>query len=157
MMRLHPEAIRSVIIDSVVPPSVASLGWTWTSVDEGFNNLFSACAAQPDCAAKYPDLANTFTSLVQQLDANPLTVSVVPPQGGSPVDVLLDGGWLFTWLVGAGPPFARVPKEIEALAHGDPTQIATERAGITNPDGFGKFGYGLTYGVFCSEWVPFEP
>ncbi len=45
LMRDHPEAIRSVTIDSVVPPSVASLGWTWSNVAEAFNNLFRACAA----------------------------------------------------------------------------------------------------------------
>ena len=52
LMRDHPEAIRSVTIDSVVPPSVASLGWTWSNVAEAFNNLFRACAAEPACAKK---------------------------------------------------------------------------------------------------------
>ena len=47
LMRLHPENLVSVTIDSVTPPSVASLGWTWSSAGEGFNNLFDACAAQP--------------------------------------------------------------------------------------------------------------
>ena len=40
LMRDHPRGIRSVIIDSVVPPSAASLGWTWTNVNEGINNIF---------------------------------------------------------------------------------------------------------------------
>ena len=50
LMRDHPEGIRSVIIDSVAPPSVASLGWTWTNANEGVNNIFRACAAEPACS-----------------------------------------------------------------------------------------------------------
>ena len=66
LMRDHPEGIRSVILDSVVPLSVASLGWTWTNANEAFHNLFSACAAQATCSNKYGDLASLFASLVEQ-------------------------------------------------------------------------------------------
>jgi pimeloyl-ACP methyl ester carboxylesterase len=31
------------------------------------------------------------------------------------------------------------------------------RAAIANPAAESTQGYGLTYGVFCSEWIPFEP
>jgi pimeloyl-ACP methyl ester carboxylesterase len=31
LMRDHPQGIRSVIIDAVLPPSAVSLGWTWTN------------------------------------------------------------------------------------------------------------------------------
>ena len=33
--RDHPQGIRSVVIDSLVPPDVASLSWTWTDVQDG--------------------------------------------------------------------------------------------------------------------------
>lgn len=157
MMRDYPEGIRSVTIDSVVPPSVASLGWTWTSVNEAFNNLFRACADEPVCKTKYGDVAATFAGQVQQLEANPLTTTVKSPFGGPPVKVVIDGGALVNWLVAAGPNFTNVPLAISELAHGDPTLIATARAGLADPAGVGKFGYGLTYGVFCSEWIPFQP
>jgi pimeloyl-ACP methyl ester carboxylesterase len=157
LMRDHPDGIRSVIIDSVLPPSVATLGWTWTNVNEAFNNLFRACAAKPACKSKYGDLAAKFASQVQQLEANPLTTKARHSPSAPPVKVVLDGGALVNWLVAAGPGFAKVPSAIEELVQGSPTQIAQARAGLANPAGVGQFGYGLTYGVFCSELVPFEP
>lgn len=39
---------------------------------------------------------------------------------------------------------------------GQPTQIANARAALAAPAP-SIFAYGLTYGVFCSEWIPYEP
>ena len=157
LMRDHPEGIRSVIIDSVQPPSVATLGWTWTNLHEAFNNTFSACDAQPACRQKYGDLASTFASLVQQYEAHPLTTTAEGPQGGPPVTVVLDGGHLVNWLAGAPRPLTKIPSAIEELVQGHPTQIAAARAALTDPALVGIFGHGLTYSVLCRELIPFEP
>lgn len=164
IMREHPEGIQSVVLDSVVPPGVASLGWTWSNLGEAFNNLFDACAAQSACASKYGDLRSVFTSEVQQLEAHPLTTTGTYSPSVPPFKVVLDGGALVNWLVAAGPDFTKVPSAIYQLAQGNPAQIANGRAALAQPcDSFpavpckSTFGYGLTYGVFCSEWVPFEP
>ena len=66
MINVHPEKLVSVIIDSVSPPSVAGLGWPWSSAGEGFRNLFDACAADPSCASKYRDVGAKFTSKVSR-------------------------------------------------------------------------------------------
>jgi pimeloyl-ACP methyl ester carboxylesterase len=159
LMRDYPKGIRSVILDSVVPPSVASLGWSWTNINEAFNNLFSACAAQSTCTSEYGNLSSLFTSLVQQLEANPVTTTAEPPQGGPPVAVVIDGGTLVNWLVGPQPilKISELPSAIYALSQNNPAPIATTRAVFTDPEGTGQFGYGLDYGVFCSEWVPYQP
>lgn len=62
LMRLHPEGLRSVVLDSVSPPSVVTFGYTWSNLAEAFNNLFAACAAQTTCASKYGDLSAKFTT-----------------------------------------------------------------------------------------------
>jgi pimeloyl-ACP methyl ester carboxylesterase len=158
LMRIHPENLVTVTIDSITPPSVASLGWTWSSAGEAFNNLFDACAAQPACAAKYGDVRSKFTSQVQQLEAHPITVTSQYTPGGPPVQVVLDGGALVNWLVAGGRSlFAAVPSAVQELVDGNPVQIAASRAAIANPATESTQGYGLTYGVFCSEWIPFEP
>jgi pimeloyl-ACP methyl ester carboxylesterase len=161
-MRDHPDGIQSVTIDS--PPSVASLGWTWSNVAEAFNNLFDACAAQPACASKYGDVRGKFTSQVQQLETTPLTTTGTYSPSVAPFKVVLDGGALVNWLVAAGPDFTKVPSAIQELVDGHPAQIANARSGLAQPcEGAPEtpckstFGYGLTYGVFCSEWIPFEP
>jgi pimeloyl-ACP methyl ester carboxylesterase len=158
MMRLHPQGLVSVTIDSISPPSVAGLGWPWSSAGEGFKNLFDACAAQPSCASKYGDVRSKFTSQVQQLEASPLTITSHYAQGGPPVRVVLDGGALVSWLVAGGRQvFASAPSAIQELEKGAPAQIAAARAALANPATESTQGYGLTYGVFCSEWIPFQP
>jgi len=156
MMRDHPEGIRSVTIDSVVPPSIATLGWTWTSVNEAFHNLFKACADEPACQQKYGDVSATFDAQILKLEANPLITQALNPEGES-VPVVLDGGALLNWLVAIGKASPTVPSALQELVQGDPKQIALARASLDDPNSEGIFGYGLTYGVFCSEWVPFQP
>ena len=157
-MRDHPQGIRSVIIDAIVPPSAASLGWTWTNYNEAINNIFRACANQPACASTYGDLSQVVASQVQQLEANPATLTVHEDFGD--VDVVIDGGALINWLGSFPDPAVEIPDiplAIKQLVDGTPTEIAQSRAFAANPAGFGAVGYGLMYGVICSEWVPFEP
>jgi hypothetical protein len=52
---------------------------------------------------------------------------------------------------------AAVPSAVQELVNGDPVQIAANQAAIANPATESTQGYGLTYGVFCSEWIPFQP
>jgi pimeloyl-ACP methyl ester carboxylesterase len=158
LMRIHPENLVSVAIDSITPPSVASLGWTWSSAGEGFNNLFDECNVQPSCASKYGDVRSKFTSQVQQLEANPLTTTSTYTPGGPPVQVVLDGGALVNWFVAGGRAlFVSVPSAVQELVNGNPVQIAANRAALANPAKESTQGYGLTFGVFCSEWIPFQP
>jgi len=161
LMRDHPEGIRSVIIDSVTPPSVATAGWTWTNANEAINNIFRACAAQPACKSEYGDLATTFAVQVRLREANPLTATVESPFGGKDLEVMLDGGALVNWLASVPPdPVSQIPSipsAIAELAQGNATQIATSRAFLADPAGIGATGYGPFYGVLCSEWIPFEP
>ncbi|MGC1678848.1 MAG: alpha/beta hydrolase [Candidatus Binataceae bacterium] len=160
LMRDHPEGIRSVIIDAVLPPSAVSLGWTWTNENEAINNIFRACANQPACATEYGDLSAQFTAQVQQLEANPVTLTVTIPGTETTTPVVLDGGAILNW-IGSLPdpvvPIASIPAAISELVKGQPTQIAEARAVAANPAVIGAVGYGLFYGVICSEWVPFEP
>ena len=161
LMRDHPEGIRSLMIDAVLPPSAVSLGWTWTNENEAIHNIFRSCANQPDCVATYGDLEAKFTAQVQQLEANPITVHDVPIlDTEDATDVMLDGGAILQW-IGSLPdpiiPIADIPAAIQQLVQGTPMQIAQTRALAANPAGFGAVGYGLFYGVICSEWVPFEP
>ena len=95
-MRDYPQGIRSVIIDAVVPPSAASLGWTWTNYNEAIHNIFRACASQPTCASTYGDLSQVVQSQVQKLEATRAEITLKEHFGN--VDVVIDGGALINWL-----------------------------------------------------------
>jgi pimeloyl-ACP methyl ester carboxylesterase len=157
IMRRHPDGIRSVVLDSVVPPHLASPAEFWAAAAAGFGNLFAACREQPSCETRYPHLEGTFTKLVRKLERNPVAATVPDPQTGRSTRVLIDGGALVNALVNVSfqtPRFVDVPSWIAQLAAGDPTAFATFRAAAVTPPGF--VAYGLTYGVFCAEWVPFS-
>ncbi len=157
IMRLHPQGIRSVVLDSTVPPQRAGPPDFWPNACAGFHNLFEACKAEKACNARYPRLERTFTDLVRRLESQPVTATVPDPQTGAPKRVVLDGGALVNALTAVSfytPLFKEVPKWIANLAAGDASDFATFRAMSVAPPGF--VGYGLTYGVFCAEQTPFS-
>lgn len=47
LLRDHPEGIRSVVLDSLVPPQTNLMKQFWPSAAEGYRALFDGCAAQP--------------------------------------------------------------------------------------------------------------
>ncbi|MFC5144726.1 alpha/beta fold hydrolase [Streptomyces aureoversilis] len=152
-LREHPQGIRAMAIDSVTPPQVVSLPWTWSSAREGIENLLKACAAEPRCKSRYPDLRRTLTEQVRRLEAHPLTLKARPPRGGDPVKVVLDGGALLNLLVANAVKPPDVPAAIEELAHGHPERFAQARA-ADSVQNVGQTAHGLTESVACSEWVP---
>jgi pimeloyl-ACP methyl ester carboxylesterase len=50
VMRDHPDGIRSVVLDSVLPTTY-TVPANWEITRSGFDNLFQACAAEPACNA----------------------------------------------------------------------------------------------------------
>ncbi|MGI9028582.1 MAG: alpha/beta fold hydrolase [Ilumatobacteraceae bacterium] len=154
LLRDHPEGIRSVIVDSVVPPQRNLIGAFWPSAAQGYGALFAACAAQPDCQAVFPDLEQEFRGLVVELAASPRTITIPDPAGGADLSVVVDGYALANTVVVASlrpGAIAEVPAMIHDLATGGGTKIATTMAGGVPP--VDVTGYGLTFGVFCGEQV----
>ncbi|MGR4878686.1 alpha/beta fold hydrolase [Streptomyces sp. LARHCF249] len=156
-MRLHPEGLRSVGIDGILPPSRSGETSTWSSARQGFDGLFKACADQPACNKRYPNLSASFGRLVRDLEAKPVTTTVKLDGKDEPVKVVLDGGTLVNWLVSATHVATQVPAALDELAHGKPQRIAEQWAGGKHsPQAIGRLSHGLVYGVFCSEWTPYE-
>ena len=157
-MRLDPQGIHSVILDGVAPPSVATPGWTGSSLKESFDTILRACATQPACRARYPDTRATFSTLVNRFEANPVATMVKLGHRARPVKVVIDGGALVNWLARASHHGWTVPMELDQAAHGNIQSIAEQWAQlrVLPPEGIGNFAYGLSYSIGCREWVPFE-
>jgi pimeloyl-ACP methyl ester carboxylesterase len=162
LMRDHPEGIRSVVLDSVLPTTYTIPG-NWWIARAAFDNLFQACAAETACNTAHPQLARTFIALVNKLEAEPLTTTVRDPATGEDLAVLLDGGALVDWLRNqnyAVPLLRAAPDRIGGLAAGRPDAIAAiagDRVSRAPPPGpnVPALGYGLAYGVSCREDDPF--
>ena len=157
-VRDHPEGIRSVVLDSVLPVTTTIPDY-WRSTRAGFDNLFEACAAEATCGAAYPHLETTFTKLVNRLEAEPLTTTVRDPATGEDLKVVLDGGALIDWLRDQsrantpGLPF--VPDLIHKLARGRPEAleaIALYRVRLAPPPSPGTPA--VSYGLAVRRRLP---
>jgi pimeloyl-ACP methyl ester carboxylesterase len=91
LLRDHPDGVRSIVLDSLVPPQTNAMTQFWPSAAEGYRALFDACAEQPGCAAAYPNLARDFTTTVQRLTKTPLSVDLRVENGRSARRVVIDG------------------------------------------------------------------
>ncbi len=162
VMRDHPEGIRSVVLNSVLPTTY-NVAENWQNASDGFGNIFRACAAEPACNAAHPHLEATFTALVNKLEAAPLTTTVKDPATGEDIEVVIDGGALIDWLRNQNygvPMLQAAPSRIDGLAAGRPDAIeviALDRASRAPPPAPGApaLGYGLAFGVSCRESYPF--
>lgn len=93
LLREHPEHLRAVILDAVVPTDfniVTEVAFTKERIGEKY---FDSCAADPRCAAAFPDLSSRFLALLDRLDAEPAIVEVRRKGEllGDPVRIKLDG------------------------------------------------------------------
>ena len=162
LMRDHPEGIRSVVLDSVLPRTY-NVAANWLNARDGFDNIFQACATEAACNAAHPRLKEAFTGMVNKLEAEPLTAIVLDPATGKDVKVVLDGGALVDWLRNQTygvPTLQAAPDRIDGLAaaRADAIRaIALDRASRAPPPGpdVPALGYGLSYGVSCRESYPF--
>jgi pimeloyl-ACP methyl ester carboxylesterase len=97
-MRLHPEDIRSAILDSVYPPAVHFLEDDAARTDRAFQLIFDACAADLTCRRWYPDLGPRLRALVDRLNQMPLQMHHADPDGGAELKFPLTGETLLTHL-----------------------------------------------------------
>ncbi|HVJ33244.1 MAG TPA: alpha/beta fold hydrolase [Terriglobia bacterium] len=97
-MRLHPEDIRTAILDSVYPPQVRFLEDDAWRTERAFRLVFDACEADADCHRWYPDLAARLQALVTRLNEKPLQMRRANPEGGADLAFPLTGETLLTHL-----------------------------------------------------------
>lgn len=98
VMRNHPDGLRSVILDSVVPAQTNFIPEVPRSEARAFNQLFDACAADADCNAAYPNLEQVFFELFQALNAQPARVPMTDPESKRTYQVVFDGDMLESML-----------------------------------------------------------
>ncbi|QUR66327.1 alpha/beta hydrolase [Mycobacterium spongiae] len=154
LLRTHPEGIRSVVLDSVVPPNQNIVERWWEAPASGLAAIFRACAEQSACAAAYPNLPAVFLHTVNELSQSPVEVTTAGPRGEA-VRVVIDGFKLVPLVLewSADPAkVADIPRMIFALANGDASLTAAAiAASIPSQAQRGLVGAGLALGTYCQE------
>jgi pimeloyl-ACP methyl ester carboxylesterase len=153
LMRDHPEAIRSAVLDSVYPLQVNLYTALAPNAERAFNVFLDQCAADPTCSTSYPNLRAYFYQVVDQLNANPISVSLYA--GGSEQTVRVDGGLLIDVLfVGLYNPAvtASMPQMIYDISQGNYDILRQRLALYFDTSG----ALGMQMSVQCTEEFPFN-
>jgi pimeloyl-ACP methyl ester carboxylesterase len=159
VMRYFPAGIRSVVLESTLPPEVNYDEVGVDGVVRSLNEMFAACRADRDCAAAYPDLEKEFYAVVARLNAKPLIVPAKAQGSETSVDIRLDGFDFLNWIVDylfSNEPSATVdaPYVIHQAFQGNYVDQFKSYAGDKLNGSF--YSWGMRYSVWCSEEMPFE-
>ena len=95
VMRDFPDTLRSVALDAAMS-TYAPLEDQVIQFGGAFNRILEDCAADEACNTAFPDLRRVWFDVLDQLDQNPVPVSITNPLTGETSDVLLDDGALST-------------------------------------------------------------
>ncbi|MFP4343621.1 MAG: alpha/beta hydrolase [Anaerolineales bacterium] len=152
VMRDHPERVRSAVLDSVLPIEIDAYNDQLPLVDTALNRLFDACAADPSCSAAYPDLEGTYDALVEQLNAQPVTVPVPDTRLGGTVrmDGTLATSAIYLSLAGT-ESIPRVPQAIVAASRGDYRGLAPLLSALPSLER--ALNMGVLLSINCHEEV----
>jgi len=149
----YPQAVRSVVLDSVVPNPLV-LGEDFArNLDDALKAQFARCTAEPACRQRFGDPDQTLYQLRDALRANPHQVSFRDPESYRTVKRVLDENALASVVrMFAYTPAtaALLPLSIDAAAHGDVGPLLGQ-ARILSGDLADLMGSGMQYSVICSE------
>nr|BBH92621.1 transporter [Thermogemmatispora argillosa] len=146
VMRLFPQDLRSVILDSTVPTQSNLFTSLSASMQHAFDTLFKGCQADAFCSETYPNLQTTFYRLVNRLNAHPVTFNDL--QYG-PILLTGDGfaQWVFTSLY-VTSFIPDLPRAISEIDRGQYTLISETYGELMLAQ---DISYGMYYSVECGE------
>ncbi len=79
-LKVDPEGIRAIVLDSIVPLDVQNNSWAWRTVqwyDQDLKKLDALCKAQTDCAKHYPNLGERIREATLSVKGKPISVEVL--------------------------------------------------------------------------------
>jgi pimeloyl-ACP methyl ester carboxylesterase len=155
VMRDYPGILRAVALDSVVPLEEDLLGSDLVGAGQSLNQVFERCAADSACNVAYPGLASAFKELVDQLDANPITVKVTHLVTNEVYDVWVDGSILGASVHEAlynRETIVYLPKLIHETLVAEDERYGTLATSLEIYLFYGDYSSeGMRYGVLCSD------
>ena len=156
LLRLHPEGVRAIVLDSVLPterdPSVDQP----VTAQRAFEQLWSGCATSSVCSGAFPDVEDRFFALVDQLDADPIELEVANIITSERYDARIDGDDLMELAFSAlysRAALAGLPELVAQLEVGDTSGLASLASQAITSEEF--IASGMFWSVECNEEVPF--
>jgi pimeloyl-ACP methyl ester carboxylesterase len=155
-LRRHPDRVRSIVMDGVVPPRVKVSLDVWRTRDSALDDVVVACRRSAKCLAAHPDPVAAIAAIASDLGDDGKTVVLADPRTGEPMSVPVT----FDLVMGALQPLTYVP-ELSALV---PELLDRARKGDYAPlfaavdmvtgNLAEQMNAALHYSVTCAEDVP---
>ncbi len=158
VMRDHPNGIRSVVLESTLPPEINYDEVGVDAIVQTFNRIFQNCKVDSDCASAYPNLEKEFYESVAKLNKEPILVEIKDSKIGEISHIKLDGNdfatWLIDYLISNNPEaIADVPLVIHNSFQGNYDAFKKYAGEKISPS---SNSLGMRYSVWCGEEIPFE-
>lgn len=157
-IRRYPGRVRSVILDGVVPPQLALGATSALDAQASLSDIFSRCAREPACHARFGDPAASYRQVRDELAGHPRWVDLTDPTSGEPYRLQFthDQLAMILRLASYTPELAALlPLDLhEAGASGDFAPLAGQFLLIDRTYG-NAIAEGMNDTVVCSEDVPF--
>jgi len=156
-LRRFPDAVRSVVLDGVLPFDNQPLLRYGASAQQSLDRVIQACESQPECARTHPHLTRDFAGLLSRLDVGPWKTTVKTPDGRFvPVSMTRgDFGYAVRGALYSARAASSLPDQIAfASTSGDGREFAQMyfdrhvRLGASLAEG-------LHLSVMCAEEIPF--
>ena len=155
--RQFPQRVRRLVIDGVAPPDMALPDAFAQDGQAALDAVFASCAAQPDCARRYPTLRQDWEGLLRSL---PRTVRAQHPTTGEWEEFTLVREALMR---GVRTPLyvptlaSALPAVIHAAARGDLGGLVTLSAQLGGGSRSSRLATGMHFSVVCAEDLPRMP
>lgn len=130
VMQNHPENLRSVILDGVVPTSTNFIVEVAPNTQRSLDLLLATCAADLTCDADHPELKTELFDLVGQLNEQPVMMEIYDPTADLTYQAILNGDILLETLqqqLYIASSLPALPTQIYAVRDGDYTDLARAR------------------------------
>lgn len=152
-MRMFPDSLRSVVLDSVAPIEVP-IGLFGQSSARSFNLLLANCQKEPSCQQAYPELEQEFNMLAARLAKAPAAVSIAHPRLGTQTKFIISRvkllGTLRTQLYSVASR-SLVPLVIHQAYLGNYMPLAGL---VAQSEGGQGIYLGLLFNIVCNEDFP---
>ena len=152
-MRMFPESLKSVVLDSVGPIEVP-IGLFGQSAEQSFVKLLDNCQNDSKCAQQYPELAQEFADISAKLALAPITVEIAHPRLGTTTEFTISRDKFISTLqmqLYSMQTRSLVPLLIHQAYLGDYKPLAGL---IAQSDGGMGIYIGLHFNIVCNEDFP---
>jgi pimeloyl-ACP methyl ester carboxylesterase len=156
VLRQHPDHVRSVVLDSVLPPQADGVVENPATFLDSFQAVVDTCAAEPACAAQ-GDLGERLGAVIADLEAEPVEIEIQNIMTGETDTIFADGFTLLgivTQALYSPSWFTDLPELVTELEAGGTASLVTFLSQIRSTEAY--LSDGMFYATVCNEEVPFS-